>query len=506
MVKPPRVSETNELLKSTFDAVPDAIVVVGPDGLIRAWSQAAERIFGWTSEEIVGRDYRTLVPPEGAGKFEQSYGRVLAGESIHTEAPRLRKDGTALYCEISVSPMRRGRQITGMVATLHDVTERRNLEEQLRHAQKMEAVGELAAGIAHDFNNQLTTIVGYAELASHSLAPDHPAIADLEEIVRAAQSSAALTRQLLTFSRRQVLNLHPVDLADLLTSLEKMLRRSVREDISIATRAAEPHLWINADRAQIEHILLNLVVNARDAMPSGGRILIEISPVALEEAYVGAHLEVTPGDYVVMSVTDTGEGIPHDIQDRIFDPFFTTKAAGKGTGLGLAMVYGTVKQMGGTIWVYSEPGRGTTFKMYFPRLTEADAAQNLPAHRALTPGTGTILIVDDDDRIRSLTIRTLERAGYKVHGASNGAEALTLARRLKDPIDLLVTDIVMPDVNGPTLAQTLVDAGLKRVLYVSGYADQPVIEEQIARGAVSFLAKPFSPSELADKVARVLAG
>ena len=385
-------------------------------------------------------------------------------------------------------------------------SERRVVEEQLRQAQKMEAVGELAAGIAHDFNNQLTTIVGYAELASHSLAPDHPAVADLEEIVRAAQSSAALTRQLLTFSRRQVLNLHPVDLADLLTSLEKMLRRSVREDISIATRAAEPHLWINADRAQIEHILLNLVVNARDAMPSGGRILIEISPVALEEAYVGAHLEVTPGDYVVMSVTDTGEGIPHDIQDRIFDPFFTTKAAGKGTGLGLAMVYGSVKQMGGTIWVYSEPGRGTTFKMYFPRLTEADAAQNLPAHRALTPGTGTILIVDDDDRIRSLTIRTLERAGYRVHGASNGAEALTLARRLKDPIDLLVTDIVMPDVNGPTLAQTLVDAGLKRVLYVSGYADQPVIEEQIARGAVSFLAKPFSPSELADKVARVLAG
>lgn len=496
--------ETGDLLRSTFDAVPDPIVVVTPDGIIRAWSRAAERVFGWTADEIIGQHYRRLVPPESVPKFEHFYARVLSGESIRTEGPRLRKDGTAVYCEVSVAPMRHGDDITGMVATLHDITEQRNLEEQLRHAQKMEAVGELAAGIAHDFNNQLTTIVGYAELATNALSPDHPVVADLEEIVHAAQSSAALTRQLLTFSRRQVMNLHPVDLPGVLGGLEKMLRRSVREDITITIRSSDPQLWIHADRAQIEHVVLNLVVNARDAMPGGGKILIEISPLHLDAAYLEARLEITPGDYVVMSVTDTGQGIPPDIQSRIFDPFFTTKAPGQGTGLGLAMVYGSVKQMGGSISVYSEPGRGTTFKMYFPRLTDAAAADRLPARRALTPGTGTILIVDDDARVRALTTRTLERAGYRVHVASNGVEALSVARRVKDPIDLLVTDIVMPEVNGPLLAQALIELGLKRVLYVSGYADQPMIHDQIARGAVSFLAKPFSPAELADKVARVL--
>jgi PAS domain S-box-containing protein len=499
-------TETNELLASTFDAVPDAIIVVTPDGIIRAWSRSAERIFGWMSDEIVGQDYRILVPDYDRARFEGLYQRVLAGESIRSEAARLRKDGVLVFCRSSVSPMRRDDTITGMVVTLHDVTEQRRLEEELRHAQKMEAVGQLAAGIAHDFNNQLTTILGYAELADQALPDGHPVKPDLTEIVNAAQSSAALTRQLLTFSRKQVINLQPLDVSELLDGLQKMLRRAVREDISIIVRTTEPALVINADRAQMEHILLNLVVNARDAMPGGGRILIETTAVRLDETYIGVHLEVNPGDYVVVSVTDTGEGIPPGIQARIFDPFFTTKAPGQGTGLGLAMVYGSVKQMNGSIWVYSEQGRGTTFKMYFPRLSAAAAADLQRTPRRSTPGTGTILVVDDDPRVRGLTARTLEHAGYTVHAAAHGAEALAIARQLKVPVDLLVTDVVMPEVNGPTLAQALVDMGLKRVLYLSGYADQPIIEKQIARGAVSFLAKPFSPAELADRVARLLKG
>jgi two-component system cell cycle sensor histidine kinase/response regulator CckA len=499
-------THSSGMLATVLDTTPHAIVVTDAEGLVTMWNAAAQEMFGWSASEVIGKP-APHVPEHARAQYVAHRIRVLNGERLtNIEVERQRKDGTTIPCLLSVRPLQRdGRTITGMVATLVNLAQQRALEDQLRHAQKMEAVGELAAGIAHDFNNQLTAILGFAELAASALPPGHPVNADLDEVVKAATSAGSLVRQLLAFSRRQVLQIQPMEATAAVRSMDKMLKRAIHEDVSVRLKLEEQALWINADAAQFQHILLNLVMNARDAMPNGGTVLIEVSSVFLDEAYSAARLEVTPGEHVVVSVTDTGAGMSPEVQARIFEPFFTTKEPGKGTGLGLAMVYGSVRQMGGSIWVYSEPGHGTTFKLYFPRVSPEGARLANGRDAAHASGHETVLVVDDEDVVRQLTARTLTQAGYSVIAAADATQAFNLAREHGRPIDLLVTDVILPGMPGPALAQRFVgEFSLKHVLYTSGYTDLTHLRDQIERGTVNFLAKPFAPPELRAAVRRAL--
>ncbi len=387
-----------------------------------------------------------------------------------------------------------------------DVTEQRALEERLRQTQKMEAVGRLAGGIAHDFNNLLTAILGSVDFLRRALGPEHPEHAETEEIQKAAVRAADLTRQLLAFSRQQVLAPKVLELDALVTNLEKMLRRLIGEDVELRFAAKASRAAVRADPGQLEQVIVNLVVNARDAMPRGGRLTIETARVDLDAAYAWEHGTVEPGRYVMLAVTDTGVGIDRAAQARLFEPFFTTKEFGKGTGLGLATVYGIVKQSGGYIWVYSEPGRGATFKVYLPcvELAGEPVAAPQPPARALG-GTETILFAEDEPAVRNLARRVLEKHGYTLLLAATGRDGVQLAEQHGSPIDLLVTDVVMPEMGGRELAQRLTarQPGLK-VLYLSGYTDDAIVHHGVLDAGVAFLQKPFKPDELVRKIREVL--
>jgi PAS domain S-box-containing protein len=386
-----------------------------------------------------------------------------------------------------------------------DVTERHVLEEQYRQSQKVESIGQLAGGIAHDFNNLLTAIQGYCELVSNDLGPESPQQGDLAEIRRAADRASALTRQLLAFGRRQILELHVLDLRDALRGIESMLRRLIGEDLDVVFRTTDDEARVKADPGQIEQVILNLTLNARDAMPQGGSLLLEVTTVELDESYARLHASVRPGRYVMLSVTDTGVGMDAATQARIFEPFFTTKAQGRGTGLGLSTVYGIVKQSGGNVWVYSEPGHGTTFKVYFPRVEEAvDQATSPPEPEILT-GSETILVVEDEPGVRELARRVLERYGYRVLLAATPQEALVLAQRHTDPIHLLVSDVVLPEMSGRSLASRMATSRpTMRVMYMSGYTDNAIVHHGVLDPDTPFLQKPFTPDALARKVRAVL--
>src|SRR5216117_17145 len=389
-----------------------------------------------------------------------------------------------------------------------DVTEQRALEERLRQTQKMEAVGRLAGGIAHDFNNLLTAILGSVDFLRRALGPEHPEHAETEEIQKAAVRAADLTRQLLAFSRQQVLAPKVLELDALVTNLEKMLGRLIGEDVELRFAAHAPRAAVRVDPGQLEQVIVNLVVNARDAMPRGGKLTIETATVDLDAAYAWEHGTVEAGRYVMLAVTDTGVGIDRAARARLFEPFFTTKEFGKGTGLGLATVYGIVKQSGGYIWVYSEPGQGATFKVYLPRVEpggEPVAARPSPA-RALG-GTETILLAEDEAAVRNLARRVLEKHGYKLLLAATGRDGVQLATQHAGPIDLLVTDVVMPEMGGRELAQRLaaLQPGLK-VLYLSGYTDDMIVRHGVLEAGVAFLQKPFTPDTLLRKIREVLDG
>jgi len=378
----------------------------------------------------------------------------------------------------------------------------RQTEEQLRQAQKMEAIGRLAGGVAHDFNNLLGAILGYSDFALAALREGHPAREDIEKV-----KSAELTRQLLAFSRKQVLQPRVLDLNEVVLGMEKMLPRLIGEDVELVT-ALEPELApVMADPGQVEQIIMNLAVNARDAMPGGGKLVIETANVELDEDYASRHANVTPGRYVMLAVSDTGEGMDRETLSHAFEPFFTTKAAGSGTGLGLATVYGIVQQSNGHIWCYSEPGKGTTFKIYLPA-HEGEAAGHQGKAAATAPsGTETILLAEDEDVLRALIARVLGEAGYTVLSAKDGAEALSLAERHEGPIHLLITDVVMPRTSGTELARSL--ARLRpgvRVLYTSGYTDNAIVHHGVLRAGVAFLHKPFSGAKLLSVVRQVLSG
>ena len=384
----------------------------------------------------------------------------------------------------------------------------RNTERQLVQSQKLEAVGRLAGGISHDFNNLLTVILGYSEIMARQLNEGDPLRRNLEEIIRASERAAALTRQLLAFSRKQVMQPKVFDVNTVVTDLEKMLRRMIGEDIELRVSLQEDLGNIKADPVQLEQVIMNLAVNARDAMPKGGKLSIETTNVHLDESYARDHVSVEPGHYVMLAISDTGCGMNAEIRQRIFEPFFTTKAPGKGTGLGLSMVYGIVKQSGGNIWVYSEEGRGTTFKIYFPRVTEtAEEYKRVPATIEAPRGSETILLVEDSDWVRKLARQILERAGYRVLEASSADAAIRISEAGHNgtKIDLLLTDVVMPGMSGNDMSKQLL---AKRpdlpVLYMSGYTDDAIVQHGVLEPGINFIQKPFSPDALALKVREVL--
>jgi two-component system cell cycle sensor histidine kinase/response regulator CckA len=390
------------------------------------------------------------------------------------------------------------------VVTFTDITTRRRAEEQLRHAQRLEAVGRLAGGVAHDFNNLLTSIGGFATLAREAVPARDPVYDDLVEIERGAERGRALTRQLLTFSRQERIRLETLDVGAVVRELEKMLNRLVREDIELVIVTGTEPAVVRADRGQVEQVITNLVINAGDAMPGGGRIRIGISRAEIQDRLAAAKSEIPPGHYVLLSVADTGTGIPPSIRERIFEPFFTTKEQGKGTGLGLSTVWGIVRQSGGHIHLYSEEGRGTVFKIYLPA-TDAPAAAHVaeprPSETGPTPG-GTILVVEDQEAVRRLIARVLQRRGWTVLEASDGNEALDLLDRHPDPVDLLITDVIMRGMGGPELVERLRARGATMpALFVSGYSDS-----ELPLAEAHFLEKPFSPDDLVKKVREVLPG
>jgi nitrogen-specific signal transduction histidine kinase/CheY-like chemotaxis protein len=387
----------------------------------------------------------------------------------------------------------------------HDVTERKRLEEQYRQAQKLEAVGRLAGGVAHDFNNLLTVSNGYADLLPAHVRGDDEAREAVEEIRRAGERASSLTRQLLTFSRNQVLQPRLLDLNAIIAVTGKMLRRLLGEDIALAV-TLDPALGrVRADPGHLEQVLLNLCVNARDAMPRGGKLTIETRNVELDDAFARAHLEVRPGPYVLLAVSDTGVGMTAEVKAHIFEPFFTTKGLGKGTGLGLATVYGILQQSGGAIGVYSEAGRGTTFKVYLPRADGSGPEEGDRPEAAATPrGNETVLVAEDEGPVRVLVGEVLRAYGYGVLEANDGAEAIRVAEGNAGPIDLLVTDVVMPGMSGRALAQHLALRPSLKVLYVSGYTDDAVVRHGVLEAETAFLQKPFRPDDLARKVRAVL--
>ena len=496
-----------ERLQLVFDRMPIGWILTSPESRFIGWNPAAEKIFGFTRDEALGRTpYELIVTPANRSTVEDIIRRLLAGDmAAHTIGESLTKGGGKVWCEWYNTPLRRADgAVDGMLSMVIDATQRHHLEEQCRQAQKMEAVGRLAGGVAHDFNNLLTIINGYSELLLGSLPADSPARSLLAEIKKAGERSAALTRQLLAFSRRQFLAPRVLDLKVTVGDIEKMLRRVIGEEIELHTDLQPGLGKVRADAGQVDEVIMNLAVNARDAMPRGGRLTILTRDVELLGQQLPA--EVAPGPYVMLAVADTGCGMSPEVRARIFEPFFTTKEVGQGIGLGLATVYGIVKQSGGHIDVASQPGRGTTFRLYLPRAEEPDRQRRSePGTVPLPGGKETVLLVEDEDVVRSLSRFVLEGKGYTVLEARNGEEALRVSQGHAGPIHLLVSDVVMPQLGGRPLAERLAHRhpGMK-VLYLLGYTDDAVVRHGVQEDEVNFLQKPYSPTALAAKVREVL--
>jgi PAS domain S-box-containing protein len=470
------------------------------------------RWLDYTRDELKGQTTEHIVCPHPRMNWEARLAEVhrLGHPADPNAAPQMmeveyrRRDGAGVPREVDFQYVAvQGRELVVVVA--RDVSERRRLELQLHHAQKMESIGRLAGGIAHDFNNVLTAIIGYTGMARAALPADHAAVADLEEVHRSAERASALTRQLLAFARKQIIQPQLVSANQLLHGVEPMLKPLIGEDVVLKVHTATDVWLVNVDPSQFQQIVLNLAVNARDAMPSGGMLTFETANVVLGAEYARHHPDVAPGEYVRLAVTDTGIGMDEQVQQHIFEPFFTTKGTGHGTGLGLATTHGIVRQSGGHIWLYSEPGRGTTFKIYLPRATDGVAPVSRVESPAARGGWETVLVVEDEAMVRHFAAIALERLGYRAVEAADGETALEIASALGGPIHLLFTDVVMPRMNGHELAARIREQWPElRVLYTSGYTDNTIVHQGVLDPGLAFLQKPYTAAELSAKVRDVL--
>ena len=496
------VRGSEEQYRTLVDGVRDVIFALSADGALTALNPAFEEITGWKRDEWLGRPFTGLLHPNDVAHALDMFQWVLHGRPRPTSQLRVRtRSGEYRLGEFHTSVQRRDGAIIGVLGIVRDITDRVRLEEQLRHAQKMEAVGQVASGVAHDFNNLLTAVLSSAELLRTALPPGAPQLEDVRTIGDAARRGAELTGKLLAFSRRQPLKLDTVSLASTAADFIRMAQRVVPESVGIALQVDATETSLRADTGALQQILLNLVTNARDAMPRGGKITIEVGRKALDAEQVRVHGWGTPGEYVTLSVSDTGCGMDAATQARMFEPFFTTKPVGQGTGLGMPMVYGLVKDHGGFLQVHSDAGHGTTIRLYFPAVAPQPMETAPPLPGGVRGGTETILLVEDADDVRRAATRVLERYGYTVIALADGREALNVIRAGHAPSDLIITDMVMPNTGGPELVRALRQHGLKtRLLLTSGYTAREVRDLMQVDPAIPFLAKPWSVDDLLRKV------
>lgn len=506
-----RAEESNRFQAHLLDTVEQAVIATTVDGTILYWNRFAQQLYGWEAQETLGRNIKDIIPPVETlrGKAEDIRTQVRSGQSWSGDYLMRRRNGSTFVALVTNSPIyNEAGEMTGIVGISTDITARKRTEEALRQSQKMEAVGRLAGGVAHDFNNILTGILGYAELVLQELMEDDLIYDDIRQIKTEGERAVNLVKQLLTFSRQQVLQPGLVRLNNVVESVQKLLKRLIGEDIELSIKL-EPQLGtIKADFGQIEQIVLNLAINARDAMLGGGKLIIETKNVDLETEYDVQQVQIAPGQYVALSVSDSGHGMDAETVSRIFEPFFSTKEPGKGTGLGLATVYGIVEQNQGHIKVYSEVGVGTTLTVYLPVAANEVEQKQITESRPpkLQAGNSkTLLVVEDEPGVRRLVCKILERGGYRILEASEPAEAIKICEEHSGPIDLLITDVIMPKINGGELARQI--SHLKpaiQVLYTSGYTDGMINQHGILESDVAFLQKPFTSNSLLTKVQELL--
>ncbi len=501
--------ETQSLLEVLLANSPVGVALFDGDRRIVRVNAAAGVISGVAVEDHEGKRTGDLAAGDIAKGIDELLETVLAsGESIRNvplSGTMLTGSGHERFFLCSFFPVKLPGGKPGAGVVVLETTQYRLLEEQLLQSQKMEAVGRLAGGVAHDFNNMLTAIMSYSELVLSEIGPDSALRPDMMEIVKASAKAAALTRKLLAFSRQQVLRPELLDLNSTVDSVCMMMKRMLGKDVEVTCRLAS-ELWsVSADQTEIERVVMNLVLNSRDAMPDGGRLIIETSNVMIDEEYASTHADTAPGPYAMIAVTDTGSGMTREVRDKVFEPFFTTKEKGKGTGLGLPSVYGIIRQSGGFVWVYSEPGRGTTFKIYLPKSnTIAPISRQSPLQNRRV-GPETILLVEDDLEVRQVAMRILKQNGYRVLEAGNGADALRICEDEGDDVDLIVTDIVMPEMGGSELAKKVRELKPEaRILFTSGYTEGAVMRQSLLHAGEAFIEKPFTPGSLMKKAREVL--
>ncbi len=496
-------------LSVAVEQSPVNIVITDTEGNIEYVNYKFTEVTGYTYKEVIGKNPRILKSGEHTPEFYTHLWKIISnGKEWKGEICNKRKDGELYWEYASISPIKNDEgSITHYIGIKEDITERKNLEEQLRQSQKMEAIGRLAGGIAHDFNNMMTAVIGFSDFLISKLSEGDDTRSIIEQIKSAGLRAASLTQQLLAFSRKQVTTAQLIDLNTIIINMKQMLLRLLGEDIELQIALNTRFSLLRADRSQIEQIIMNLVVNARDAMPGGGRLIIETSRIELDEGYFRQWIEFRPGKYVLLSVSDNGCGMDKDIQEHIFEPFFTTKEIGKGTGLGLSTVYGIVKQNNGNIHVYSEREKGTTFKVYLPSVIEdkikLDATEKTDI--SSLKGSETILVVEDEELVRQITVATLKDNGYTVLEALNSKEALSICRNYSGKIHLLVTDVVLPDIQGPSLAEEILSEYPDiNVLFMSGYTVKVTEHLKLLAHKSYFLEKPFTPHKLLTKVKEIL--
>jgi PAS domain S-box-containing protein len=497
---------SEERYRSLVEAASDAIFSLSPDHTISSLNSAFQKITGWACDDWIGRRFEDLMHRGDVPAAQEMLQRVFQGQTLLLPELRLgRKSGDHVVVECTMTPHMQDGQVIGLLGIARDMTERKRLEDSLRQSQKMEAIGRLAGGIAHDFNNLLVVIIGYSDMVLEEMDKSSRSWTRLDEVRKAGERAAALTRQLLAFSRKQVIEPVPLNLNSIVTDMNKMLRRVIGEDIELIN-TLDPSLGIvKADPSQIEQVILNLAVNSRDAMPAGGKLTIQTRNAEDSEVSAAVKTQARAGRYVVLEVTDTGSGIPGEIQGLIFEPFFTTKEKGKGTGLGLATVYGIVNQSAGYLALDSAPGQGASFKMFFPRVhEEVKLAKPIALHRTAA-AKETVLLVEDEDVVRGLASTILNHSGYHVLEARACEQALQISKEHSGPIHALVTDVVMPQMSGPQLAEMIqtVRRDIK-ILYMSGYTNELISHYGMLESGAMFLQKPFSPETFASKMHELL--